>query len=114
MNTMSLLRTAIATVLFATASLASAQAQQARESISPREGFWVVESQPKSRECTVRFYTNDQKLIYEETINQKLNIARKQTKRQLNIALEQAMFVWNATHQVPTDRQWVSIRFEKR
>ncbi|WP_338873382.1 hypothetical protein WBJ53_30390 [Spirosoma sp. SC4-14] len=114
MNTITSFCTAIATVLVATASLATAQSQQVRESMVPREGFWVVESQPKSRECTVRFYTNDQELIYEETLNQKLNIARQQTKRRLNIALEQAMFVWNATHQVPTDRQWVSIRFEKK
>lgn len=78
------------------------------------DGFWVVETPAKSRECTVRFYTNDRKLIYEETMNRCLNITRRQTKRQLNSALDQAMFVWKATHQVPTDRQWVAVQFDKK
>lgn len=112
MNTITPLRTAIVAILCLTASL-SAQAQTINNSLAPREGFWVVESQPKSRNCLVRFYTNDQKLIYEETVHCKLNVARTHTKRQLNVALERAMFVWNATHQVPTDRQWVSVQFEK-
>ena len=92
----------------------AAEAQSKNEPPIVRDGFWVVETPAKSRECTVRFYTNDRKLIYEETMNRCLNINRRQTKRQLNIALEQAMLVWNATHQVPTDRQWVAVRFDKK
>lgn len=92
----------------------AAKAQSKNEPSVAPDGFWVVETPSKSRECTVRFYTNDRKLIYEETMNRCLNITRRQTKRQLTIALEQAMFVWNATHQVPTDRQWVAVRFDKK
>ncbi|MBD2751708.1 hypothetical protein [Spirosoma validum] len=107
MNTISQLRLAVMTQLFLAASF-STQAQTKKESLISSEGFWVVETPVKSRHCIVRFYTDEQKLIYEETVNRCLNIARKQTKRQLNVALEQAMFVWNATHKVPTDRQWVA------
>ncbi|GAB4014761.1 hypothetical protein [Spirosoma koreense] len=113
MNTFANFRLAAIALLFTAASF-SARAQAKPDPIVSREGFWVIESQPKSRECTVRFYTDDRKLIYEETVSRKLNIARRQTKRQLNMALEQAMFVWNATHQVPTDRQWVAIQFDRK
>ncbi|UFH54929.1 hypothetical protein [Spirosoma sp. KNUC1025] len=113
MNTISHLRLAIMAVLLTTASF-TAQAQSKKESLAPREGFWVIETMPKSRQCTVRFYTDDQKLIYEETVSRTLKITRPQTKRQLNAALDQAMFVWNATHKVPVDRQWVAIQFDKK
>ena len=107
------LRLALAALFIVVASL-TAQAQIKPETTAPKEGFWVVETAYKSRQCTVRFYTNERKLIYEETVNRALNITRRHTKRQLAIALDQAMFVWNATRQVPTDRQWVAVRFEKK
>lgn len=113
MNASSPVRLVLLTILLVTASF-TAQAQPKKETPTPRDGFWVVETAPKSRQCTVRFYTNDQKLVYEETVNRSLNIARRQTKRQLNVALEQAMFVWNATHKVPADRQWVAVQFDKK
>ena len=105
------IRSVLATAFLIVASFA-AQAQP--KPIVAREGFWVIETAPKSRQCTVRFYTNDQKLIYQETMNRRLNIARRQTKQQLNIALEQALFVWNNTHQIPADHQWVTMQFSKK
>jgi hypothetical protein len=113
MNTHSPFRLASIATLLLIASFTT-QAQVQKESLAPHNGFWVVEIPPKSHQCTVRFYTNNNLLIYEETINRCLNIARRQTKRQLNVALDQAMFVWNATHKVPTDRQWVSVRFDRK
>jgi hypothetical protein len=107
------IRSVLATALFIIGSF-TVQAQSKKEPIVARDGFWVVETAPKSRQCTVRFYTNDQKLIYQETMNRRLNIARRQTKQQLNIALEQALFVWTNTHQVPADRQWVAMQFAKK
>lgn len=112
MNTISYIRLAVMAALFSTASI-SAQAQSRQAPVVPREGFWVIETPPKGHQCTVRFYDNQNQLIYEETIDRRLNIARRQTKRNLNAALEQAVFVWNATHKVPTDRQWVAIQFDK-
>jgi hypothetical protein len=112
MNTLSYLRLATTAFMLLAASFAT-QAQSKNNPPVAREGFWVIETPAKGQQCTVRFYTNEQKLIYQETVNRSLNIARKQTKLQLNVALEQAMFVWNATHKVPTDRQWVAMRFER-
>lgn len=113
MITTSSVRFFLIAFLLITASLPT-KAQTSKLSATPREGFWVVEWMPRSKQCTVRFYTNKQDLIYEETIDRRLNIARRQTKRNLNIALEQAMYVWNATHKAPTDRQWVAIQFERK
>ena len=113
MNTRSQLHLAVTALLFVAASFAT-QAQTKNESVVPNAGFWVIETPPKSHQCIVRFYIDDQKLVYEETVNRLLNIKRRQTKRQLNVALEQAMFVWNATHKIPTDRQWVAVQVEKK
>ncbi|MBN8822282.1 MULTISPECIES: hypothetical protein [unclassified Spirosoma] len=99
--------------LFFLAASFGAQAQSLNTFTTPQDGFWVIETTPKSSVSIVRFYTNDQRLIYQETISRKLNIRRVQTKKQLNVALEQALFVWNATHKVPTDRQWVAMQFDK-
>lgn len=107
------LRLACMALLFVSASF-STQAQQSKEIPSVGEGFWVIETVPKSQQCTVRFYTDGQKMIYEETLNKRLNIYRRQTKRRLNAALEQALFAWNTTHQVSTDRQWVVLRLRKK
>ena len=112
MSTISYFRLAVLAILFATASF-SAQAQAKQAPIVSREGFWVIETPAKGRQCIVRFYTDQNELIYEETVERRLNIARRQTKRQLNVALEQTLFVWNATHKVPTDRQWVAVHFDK-
>lgn len=100
-------------LLLITASL-PAKAQTPKLPIAPREGFWVVEWIPKNKQCTVRFYTDEQELIYEETISRRLNIARRQTKQSLNVALDQAMYVWNATHKAPTNRQWVALQFDRK
>ena len=113
MNTVSQLRLAVTAILLIAATYTT-QAQTKKESEAPREGFWVIETHPKSHQSIVRFYTDNQKLVYEETVNRSLNIARRQIKRQLNVALEQAMFVWNTTHKVPTDRQWVAVQFDKK
>jgi hypothetical protein len=112
MNTISCLRVAIMAAFLSTALL-SAQAQNKQAPVVAREGFWVVETPAKGQQCTVRFYDNQRTLIYQETLDHRLNLARRHTKRNLNAALEQAIFVWNATHKLPTDRQWVAIQFDK-
>lgn len=113
MKTITCFRPAVLAILFSIASL-TVQAQKDKTPSAPREGFWVTESTPNSPRCIVRFYNNQSQLIYEETVDRRLNIARAQVKRQLNAALEQAMFVWNATRKVPTDRQWVAVQFHKK
>lgn len=116
MKTIAYLRLAVMAILVATASF-SARAQTAKIKKAPivaREGSWVIEWNPKDHHCLVRFYNNQQQLVYEEKVNRRLNITRRQTQRSLNAALEQAMFVWNATHKMPTDRQWVAIQFDEK
>jgi hypothetical protein len=113
MNTLPYFRLVTIAILTAFSSI-SAPAQQKKAPIVIREGSWVVEWVSKSHQCIVRFYNNQQQLIYEETVDRNLNIARRQTKQHLNAALEQAMFVWNATHKIPADRQWVAVQFEKK
>lgn len=99
-------------LLLSTLSLAPAQTP--RQPVAIREGSWVIEWNSKSRSCIVRFYNDQRQLIYEETMNRRLNIARRQTKQHLNVALDQAMYVWNATHKVLTDRQWVAVQFDRK
>lgn len=113
MKTTPKLRCALLAAWVGLASFA-APAQVKKAPIVTREGSWVIEWAPKSRQSIVRFYNNQQQLIYEETLDRRLNIARRKTKQNLSVALEQAMFVWNATHKVPADRQWVAVQFEKK
>jgi len=113
MNILSCLRVTVLTGLLALASISGL----AQPNIAPavaREGFWVVEWTPQSRQCIVRFYNGRQQLIYQKVMDRSLNVTRRQTKQRLNMALEQAMYVWNPTHQMRTGRQWVAIQFDKR
>ena len=112
MTILSCLRIAAIAILLAFCSI-SGFAQIRQAPVVAPEGSWVVEWTPKNRQCIVRFYDNQQQLIYQEIMDRPLNIARQKTKLKLNMALEQAMYVWNATHKIPTDRQWVAIQFDK-
>lgn len=114
MIVLSYLRTTVVAILLIAASTSGfAQTKLAQAPVVAPEGSWVVEWTPKTRQCIVRFYNNQQQLIYQEIVDRPLNIARRQTKQKLNVALEQAMYVWNATRKIPADRQWVAIQFDK-
>jgi predicted LPLAT superfamily acyltransferase len=52
-------------------------------------GSWVIESnvkQPKVQ--TVKFYNNDNQLLYSETVNKRLNINRKKIRQNLDKVLD--------------------------
>jgi hypothetical protein len=52
-------------------------------------GTWVVESNlHKPGIQTVRFYDNNNRLIYSETINGHLNVSKKKVQQKLNNILE--------------------------
>lgn len=112
MNSLSYFRSAVLVILITVAAI-PAHSQIRKVPVVTREGSWVVEWTPKSRQCIIRFYNDRQELIYQEIMDRFLNISRRQTKQNLNTALEQAMYVWKATHQMPTDRQWVAVQFDK-
>ena len=73
------------TIMITALILISAVCCQAQNKAQADSVFWVVESninQPKVQ--TIRFYTDDAKLLYEETINTKLNLKREKVKLALN------------------------------
>lgn len=48
-------------------------------------GFWVIESNTKNLKlATVKFYDDEQKLIYQETVNNRLKADDKRTQKILN------------------------------
>jgi hypothetical protein len=87
--------------------LISAVCSQAQTK-APTHGFWVVESnvnQPKIQ--TIRFYTDDAKLIYEETVNAKLNLKREKTK----LALNQLSNKLNENGDNPENKKLIAVAF---
>ena len=80
-------------------TVASTQAQSSAISPPPK-GFWVVETNTKiPMGSTIRFYTEDARLIYEERMEKVcLDIRRPKTVVLLNAALDEAMITWSLTH----------------
>lgn len=73
------------TIMITVLILVSAVCSQAQNKVQATRGFWVVESninQPKVQ--TIRFYNDEAKLLYEETINTKLNLKREKIQLALN------------------------------
>ena len=73
------------TIIITAMILISAVCCQAQNKVPAGNGFWVVESninQPRVQ--TIRFYSDDKKLLYEETINTKLNLKREKVQLALN------------------------------
>ena len=108
----------LATLVFLSLAAATfGQGRQSRISHSPKEGFWVVESQPKQK-CVVFFYNNDNQLIYKEVIAKKrLNIKQVKTQESLNAVLEQALRQWATSQKsgespVPSDQQWLATEIK--
>lgn len=100
----------VATALF----LSTATFGQNRPADAPREGFWVVESQPK-KPCTAYFYTTANQLIYQESLsNKQLNIKRTSTRQRLNAVLDQALRQWALNQpSIPANQQWLASAFKK-
>jgi hypothetical protein len=73
------------TIMITALILISAICGQAQNKIPASHGFWVVESNiNKPKVQTVRFYSDDSKLLYEETVNTKLNLKREKVQLALN------------------------------
>jgi hypothetical protein len=58
---------------------------QAKDQTVNPEGFWVVESNVKST-CvnTIKFYDDNHKLLYQETVYEKVNVKSKKVQKILN------------------------------
>jgi len=67
----------------------AAAAVQAQNKATNIHGFWVVEHNLNlPRVQTVKFYNDNNKLIYEETVYSKLNIKKKKTRLALDQILD--------------------------
>ncbi|MDB5148957.1 MAG: hypothetical protein JWQ57_2977 [Mucilaginibacter sp.] len=67
----------------------AAAAGQAQNKIANVRGFWVIEHNINlPRVQTIRFYNDNNKLIYEETVYSKLNIKKQKTRLALDQILD--------------------------
>src|SRR4051812_43625406 len=91
--------TAIILVFFITLTGAKLSAQKKTDYI-PEKGHWqLVSNIHEKKVITVQFYSAEGDLMYEETVtNRKLNVNRKEVRRQLYYALQEAYEAWAATH----------------
>ncbi|TMI69630.1 MAG: hypothetical protein E6H09_19550 [Bacteroidetes bacterium] len=106
-------------LLVAALSLASfgLMAQAEKQSTIPRwvpdNGYWVLESnihQPLDH--VIRFYNNDNTLIYTETVTgMKINLKKKKVKMKLKIALESALTAWEKNKIPEENKAYVSTAF---
>jgi hypothetical protein len=82
--------------------LNTACSAQKKSSYIPEKGYWVlVSNKHDKKNVTVQFYTNDNTMIYEETLhNTRLNANRKKLRMQLCAALTEAYDQWAAHVQV--------------
>ncbi|GAB3929009.1 hypothetical protein [Larkinella terrae] len=104
----------LAVILFLSVTVTSfGQGRQNRLTNSPREGFWVVESQPKQKSVAL-FYNDDNQLIYKEVLLKKrLNLKQAKTRESLNAVLEQALRQWASAQQpggspIRNDQHWLA------
>lgn len=66
------------TVMALTNSIAQSKADSTR-------GYWVIESNVKTSKLnTVKFYSEDNALIYQETVNSRIKYKDKKVQRALN------------------------------
>lgn len=74
------------------------------------KGYWIVESNIHTpRQYTIRFYNNDQVLVYKEKVQgQTLKLSRKKVKMNLKKVLETAILAWEKQPQLKENEGWVS------
>lgn len=88
--------------------LISAVCSQAQNKEQINSGFWVVESNINKPEVqTIRFYSDGSKLLYEETINAKLNLKRKKVQ----LALNQLCSKLNANKEYIENKKLIALAF---
>jgi hypothetical protein len=73
------------------------------------KGYWVVESNKKAPlEHIIRFYTNDDQLVYTEKLEGvRLNVDRKKVKMKLKSVLEASLVSWERNKKAEEDKQYV-------
>jgi hypothetical protein len=108
------LKIVLAVVAFIVFTVVEAKSQSRGECI-PENGYWVLVSNLKVKNVTtVRFYTNEHHLIYEETVrNHKMDLKRLKTLRCLKRGLDSALIAWNQMKQPLFTKDWVAVNMKK-
>jgi len=80
------------------------------------KGYWVIESNIKTpKSSIVRFYTNDQHLIYTETVEGVvLNVKKKKTLMNLKNVLEKVVFAWEKNGELKDIGELVAVLGKKK
>jgi hypothetical protein len=75
---------------------------QEKQNYIPEKGYWQLVSNLKDKKTvTVRFYNDQNEMIYEETLsNTKMNPDRKKVRRQLYYALQDAYGQWAVAQKI--------------
>ena len=85
----------------------------AQSTVTPSSGgFWVVESNVKTpKSATVYFYTNEQVLVYKETVTgRRLHLKKKKQIRHLNQVLDQSIAAWKKEQVLQQDLNLVRLK----
>ncbi len=77
----------------------------------PEDGYWVTESNiHAAKNHIVRFYTNDNVLIYSEKITgTKLNINKRKVKMKLKEVLQLSMTAWKKNKHPEADKDYLAV-----
>jgi hypothetical protein len=93
--------------------LAQAEKQSTVPRWVPDNGYWVLESNiHHPLDNVIRFYNNDNTLIYTETVTgMKINVKKKKVKMKLKKALESALIAWEKSKIPGENKAYVSAAF---
>ncbi len=92
---------------------AFAQDEDTPVPVTPRwvsdKGYWVVESNVKiPKQYTIKFYNNDQVLVYKEQVEGiVLKLEKRKVKMNLKRVLEAAVLAWQKKPQIKENEGWV-------
>jgi len=100
---------AAAFVLTATLSFAQQESTRSLSWVSEK-GYWVVESNTQTPlQHTVRFYTNEDVLVYTENISGiRLNPDKRKVKMKLKQVLETSVTAWQKSNQPESNRNYIA------
>ncbi len=86
----------------------SSFAQQA-SNVKEENGYFVlINTKEEKKITTVRFYNNENVMIYEEKVSGvKFNLKRKKTVEMLYKGLDKAVIAWNKKPETLKDKDWM-------
>lgn len=96
-----------------------AQDEQPQKPATPKwvsdKGYWVIENNVHNQKSNViYFYTTDNVLVYKERVDGvKIKVNKAKVCMRLKSALEQAVTVWEATHEANENKAIVAVALKK-